>query len=195
MRRNIGTTMGLTILVVLLMPIEMLLASPINSMGNVASRHTNWYDVDRASNLLNQMQNRAFRVRRQVARLQAQEVQLGWQVQADKLSRTKRDIDVIGRDLVRLDQIKGKLEPWQKHLLKSITPELHEMVYQEDAAIHTGDARESRFALAMTQYPQNLGMIYRNASKMVRNIGATTQYVAAREKMAALKQNTATRRS
>lgn len=144
---------------------------------------------------MNQMQNRAFRVRKDVARLQVQEIQLVWQAQAAKLARTKRDIDVIGRDLVRLDKIKGKLDPWQKNLVHVITPELHEMVYQADEAIKTGDAQEDRYTLAASQYPQNIGMIYKNANKMVNDIGTFTQYAAAGERMAELKQNTGRARS
>ena len=195
MRRNFATITGLALLLTFLMPVKMLFAAPIHSLPAVTSSHANWYDVEEASNLLNQMQNRAFRVRKEVARLQVQEIQLVWQAQAAKLARTKRDIDVIGRDLVRLDQIKGKLDPWQKNLLNTITPELHEMVYQADEAIHTGDARENRYTLAMTQYPLNIGMIYRNANKMVNDIGTFTQYAAAGERMAELKQNTARARS
>ena len=69
------------------------------------------------------------------------------------------------------------------------------MVYQADEAIHMGDARENRYTLAMTQYPQNIGMIYRNANKMVNDIGTFTQYAAAGERMAELKQNTGRARS
>ena len=195
MRRNFLTTMGLALLVSVLMPAEMLIASQVNPMPAVTSSHANWYDVEKASNLLNLMQNRAFRVKRQTARLEVQEIELPWQAQAAKLARTKRDVDVIGRDLVRLDRVNGKLEPWQQSLLHKITPELHEMVYQTDAALNTIDAHRNRDYLALTQYPMNIKVIYNNANQMANTIGTVTQYPHAEEKMAELKLNTGSARS
>jgi hypothetical protein len=195
MRRNFVTTMGLALLVSVLMPAEMLIASQVNSTPALTSSHANWYDVEKASNLLNLMQNRAFRVKRQTARLEVQEIELPWQAQAAKLARTKRDVDVIGRDLVRLDRVNGKLEPWQQSLLHKITPELHEMVYQTDAALNTIDAHQNRDYLALTQYPVNIKVLYNNANQMANTIGTVTQYAHAEEKMAELKLNTGRARS
>ena len=195
MRRNLTKIMGLMVLVLLLMPAGMLFAKAINQPPAVTSSNANWYDVEEASNLLNQMQNLALKVRRSAARIQVQELQLGWQEQTYKLATVKSDIDTIGNDLVRLDHIKSELEPWQQSLLHKITPELHEMVYQTDDALNTIGARENRDVLALTQYPGNINVLYMNANQMADTIGTVTQYAHAEENMAALKHNIGTAHS
>ena len=195
MRRNLANTLESLMLVVLLMPAGMLFAKETYRPPAVTSSTANWYDTEEASNLLNQMQTLAFKVRKEVARLQVQEIQLGWRDQSQRLAAAKHDINTMSDDLVRLDSMKTRLEPWQSNLAHRVTPSLHEMVYQMDAALDTLSATRNRTDLALTQYPQNINMIYRSANQMVGTIGTVTQYAHAEEKMAAIKQNTVGTRS
>ncbi len=195
MRRNLVIAIGTFLLVGLIMPAGMLFGTETFRPPVVTSNRANWYDSEQASNLLNEMQTLAFKVRKEVARLQVQEIELGWQAQSARLESAKNDIDTMGNDLVRLDHIKGKLEPWQQNLVHKVTPEIHEMVYQMDAAIDTLDAHESRTDLALTEYPQNINMIYKNANRMAGTIGTVTQYAHAEERLAELKPNSGSARS
>jgi hypothetical protein len=168
------------------MPNGMLLAKGIYRPPAVTSSAGNWYDVEQASNLFDQMSTLALKVRREVARLQAQGIELNWREHSARLTRAKNDINTIGDNLLRLNEMKSKLEPWQQSLIGKITPEIHEMVYQTDAALDTLATHEDRLTLAMTQYPQNINAIYNNANQMADTIGTVTQYAHAEEKMAAL---------
>ena len=190
MRRNFAITIGLIIFLGLLMPSGMLLAHAMPQPPAVTSNTANWHDVEQASHLLNRMQDLALNVKREVGRIQVQELQLGWRAQAQRLALTKDDIDTIGSDLLHLDGMRSNLEPWQQSLVKKVTPDVHEMVYQTDAALNTMRADESRVDLAMTQYPQNINLIYKNANEMAGTIGTVTQYAHAEEKMAELDQHT-----
>ena len=69
------------------------------------------------------------------------------------------------------------------------------MVYQTDAALNTINAHQNRDYLALTQYPKNINVLYKNASQMGNTIGTVTQYAHAEERMAELKQNTGSARS
>jgi DNA repair exonuclease SbcCD ATPase subunit len=192
MRRNLARTIESIVLVSLLMPVGMLLATETYQPPAVTSSTANWYDVEQASNLLNEMQTRALHVRKEVARLQVQEIELGWQAQAARLVRAKNDINTIGNDMVRLDQMRSKLEPWQQSLINKTTPALHEMVYQTDAAINRLNAHQSRTILSLTQYPKNINQIYRNATQMANTFQTVTQYAHAEEKMAELSKGNLT---
>ena len=136
------------------------------------------------------MQTLSLKVRREVARIQAQPLELDWRDQADKLTRAKADINKIGDDLAQLDQMKDRLEPWQQSLVEKVTPRVHEMVYEMDSALKTLKAHENRYRLMLSEYPQNINVIYKNANQMVGTIGTVTQYAHAEQKMAALRHMT-----
>lgn len=186
MRSNFFKTTEILLLVGLLMPAGMLLASETHEAPAVTSSTANWYHARQASSLFNQMNTLALKVRREVGRLQVQGYQLGWRAQSARLEGAKSDINAIANDLEQLNEMKTKLEPWQRNLLDKVTPNLHEMVYQADAAINRLSAHENRTYLALTQYPQNIDQIYKSANKMANTIGTVTQYARAEQKMAAL---------
>jgi hypothetical protein len=192
MRRNVIRTMESALLVALLMPAGMLLATERYQPPAVMSSTANWYDVEQASNLLNEMQAQALHVTKNVAPLQVQEIELDWQAQEAMLESAKHHINLVGNDLVRLDQMRSKLEPWQQSLINKITPAVHEMVYQTDAAINGLNAHQSRTYLALTQYPAYINQIYKNANQMANTIGTVKQYAHAEEKMAELSKGNRT---
>jgi len=191
MRVNVVRTIESLLLVGLVMPAALLFGVTTNQQFDIKSNTANWYDTEEATTLLNQMQTLAGNARRQVARLQAQEDQLPWQAQSQRLERARYDVNQMGSDLVRLDQMKTRLEPWQQSLVHKVTPQVHEMVYQMDAAVAQINKHENKSVLAMTTYPQNINMIYKSANRMTDTIGTVNQYVQAEQKMAALQPHTA----
>ena len=186
MRRNVIRTIESALLVALLMPAGMLLATETYQPPAVTSSTANWYDVEQASNLLNEMQAQALHVTKNIGPLQVQEIELAWQDQGSLLERAKHHINIVGNDLVKLDQMRSKLEPWQQSLVHKITPAVQEMVFQTDAAIQTLNAHENRTYLATTSYPGYINQIYKNANQVANTIGTVKQYATAEEKMAEL---------
>jgi hypothetical protein len=186
MRLNFFKTTGLFLLAGLLMPVGMLLANEPYEAPAVTSSTANWYNVEQASNLFDQMNTLALKARKEVARLQVQGFQMDWRDQSARLAGAKTAINTIGEDMLQLSEMRNKIEPWQQSLLSKITPNLHEMVYQTDAAINRLGTHENRTFLAMTQYPKNINQIYKNANQMSDTIGTVTQYAHAEQKMAAL---------
>ncbi len=193
MRLNLFKTTGLLLLAGLIMPVGMLLANESYEAPAVTSSTANWYNVEQASNLFNQMNTLALKVRKEVARLQVQGYQLDWRAQSARLAGAKTDINTIGEDLLQLNEMRNKLEPWQQSLLSQITPNLHEMVYQTDEALHRLSRHEDRVILSMTQYPQNINQIYKNSNQMSDTIGTVTQYAHAEQNMAALHELNSTK--
>lgn len=190
MRKNLIKAIGSAVLVGFLMPAGMLLATVTPQLSGLTSNSANWYDTEEATNLLNQMQMGALKVKKDIGPLQVQEIQLAWQEQGARLSRARSAINEIGDDLVTLDHIKDKVEPWQKNLINKVTPEVHEMVYQTDVAVNDLNVHQNRVYLALSQYPQNINMIYNNANQMEGTITSVIHSAHAEERMAALKQHT-----
>lgn len=186
MHRNLARIIPAVLLVFLLMPCGMLLATEMNQPPAVTSSTANRLDAEQASNLLNQMQTRVFKVRKEVEGLRAQGDELPWQVDSATLSRVKNGINAIVNDLAHLDQMKSKLEPWQQSMVDKITPAIHQMVHQTDAAINTLNAHQNRASLLLFESPQNINRIYKNANKMAKTIQTGTQYARAEQKMAGL---------
>jgi len=196
MRTNFIKAIGLALLIGLLMPAGMLLANESSPTSGLTSTNANWYDVEQASNLLSTMQILANNARNALGPIQVNETDMAWQYQALRLNRARNNVNRMGDALLRLDEMSSKLEPWQQRLIGRITPQVHELAYQLDAAIHRLNKYQSKNHLALTQYPQNINHFYTNANQMANAIGTVTRYVHAEEKMAALhKINSAKTRS
>lgn len=186
MRLSFFKTTGSLLLAGLIMPAGTLLAQDRYQPPAVTSSTANWYDVEQASDLVNQIQNLALKVRREVARLQVQGDELAWQIHSSRLATAKRDINTIGEKLVQLDQMKSRIEPWQQNLVSKITPRIHALVYQMGAALNTLNTHQDRTVLSLTQYPQNIDVLYKSANRLASTIGTVTQYAHAEEEMGEL---------
>lgn len=147
---------------------------------------TNHADAQRASALFNNLQQTAQRVKREIGPIQVNEVQLGWESQGWALNRVRSDVNTMANDLMQLDAMKNKLEPWQERLLHRVTPCVHELVYQTDAAIKHLGSKQNAMALALTQYPENINIIASQTGRIIRSVHTFTQYQVEKSKLAGL---------
>lgn len=188
MCKNLTKTIGLALFIALLMPVGMLFANETSSASGLTSNTANWYDVEQASNVLSRMQTLTSHTRNALEPIQVNETDMAWQYQAWRLNRARSNVNRMGEDLLQLNKISSKLEPWQQSLIHKITPRVQEIAYQLDAAINTLNQYQSKDHIALTEYPQNISQICRNAHQMSDAIGTVTQYAHAEQKMAALKR-------
>ena len=186
MRTNFMKMIGLALFITLIIPAGMLFAKESVPASSLTSKTANWYDVDQASNLLNRMQVLAVNTRNALGQNQVAETDLAWQIQALNLDTAKSNVNRMGADLLRLDEISSKVEPWQQRLVHKVTPQVHEMAYQLDAAINTLNEYQSKDRLALTQYPQNINQVCRNANLVSGTISSVTRYARSEQKVAAL---------
>ncbi len=193
MRTNFMKIIGLALFMTLLMPAGMLFARESDSANGVTSKTANWYDVEEASNLLNRMQAHAINTRNVLGQNQAAETDLAWQIQALNLDKARSNVNRMGADLLQLDEISHKVEPWQQRLVHKVTPQVHEMGYQLEAAINTLNKYQSKDQLALTQYPNYINQVCRNANQVSGTIGSVTQYAHAEQKVAALHELNSTK--
>lgn len=188
MRSTIERIIGPLLIIGLLMPAGVLLAAETHAPATTQTRGPNWYNVEQATTLLNHMQTLAYKVRRRIAPVRWQQIQLNWQYDAAALDQSRYEINKMGNDLLRLDDTTAKLEPWQNSLVHKITPNVHEIVYQMDAAIKALNAQHNRYVLALTEYPQNLKAISQNAKQVSRTIRTVMQSAHSEQEVAALEK-------
>jgi len=186
MRTNFMKTIGFGLFIGLLMPAGMLFAKAPAPVIGVTTNTSRTYDRDEASSLLNRIQDLAIKARETVGPINVDEIDLRWQGQAVELDRAKSSVDRMGDDLLRLDEISSRLEPWQQRLIHKITPQVHEMAYQLDAAITTLNKYQLRDRLALTHYPQYINDFCKSSNRVEDTISTFTQYVQAKQKMAEL---------
>lgn len=192
MHKNSMKLIGMTVFITLLMPVGMLFAKESAPASSLTSSNANWYDVEKASNLLNRMQTHAINTSNALGQNQVAETDLAWQIQALNLDRARSNVNKMGADLLRLAEIRGKVEPWQQRLIHKVTPQVHEMATQLDAAINTLNKYQSKDHLALTQYPQYINQVCRNANLVSGTIGRVTHYARAEQKVAALNRMSST---
>jgi len=186
MRTNLMKMIGLALFMTLLMPVGMLFAKESTPTNSLTSNTANWYDVEEASNLLGRMQTHAINARNALGQNQVSETDLAWQIQALNLDNARSNVNRMGADLLQLDRISSKVEPWQQRLIYKVTPQVHEMAYQLEAAINTVNEYQSKDHLALTQYPQYVNQVCRNANQVSGTISNVTRSADTEEKVAAL---------
>lgn len=186
MRTNLMKIVGLSLFMTLLMPMGMLFANESGPENSLTSNTANWYDVEEASNLLGRMQTHAINARNALGQNEVSETDLAWQIQALNLDNARSNVNRMGADLAQLDKIGNKVEPWQLRLIQRVTPQVHQMAHQLDAAIDTLNKYQSKDHLALTRYPQNIKQVCRNANQLSGTIGSVTRSAHTEEKVAAL---------
>ena len=186
MRIHINRVLGLLFTFALFSPAAVLFCAALPGPAALTSPTANWAEAGRATAMINQIQNQAWKVRREVGPLAVEGEQLNWQIHSSRLGEIRTQVNEMSRDLSQLSEMKNQLEPWQQQLVHSMTRNIHELVYQTQAAIKTLAAQRDTLALALTQYPGYLNAIYHNANHLAGSIGTFTGYVSAAQKLAAL---------
>ncbi len=186
MRSNFIRVFGWLFAFLLMSPAGYLLAIQPRQPVALSSATANWADTERATTLFGNIQDLAQKVRREVGPLQVQEPQLSWQIDASRLTQIKSDVNKMSNDLAQLSSMRKKLEPWQQQLLKPATRNVHELVYQTEAAIKMLDAQHDMLALSGGNYPQALDIISHSAHKVSSAVGTYTQYAQAAQQLAGL---------
>ncbi|MCL5005296.1 MAG: hypothetical protein M1404_02080 [Acidobacteria bacterium] len=195
MRAKILKVLGSLLAVALISPVGLLFGIEARpTMPIITNSPTaNWADTEGASSVFNNVRYLALKVRREIAPLEFQGRQLSWWAHSSALNRVRDRVNEMSLDLWKLAQMKKKLEPWQQQLLRRMTPEVHEMVYQTAAAIKAlNHQKYQRITLAQISFG-NYKAIYQNASRLFGSVGTFTHYVHAAQQMAALQKQTSTK--
>jgi len=189
MRVKTVRALGSLFVFALLSPAGFLFSIEPHQPVALTSPTANFADTETATTLFNRMQKLAGKVNKEAGPIEVQNYELSWQDEGSSLDRIKSQINKMGSDLLQLSEMRKKLEPWQQRLLKRTTPDVHEMVYQTDAAIKMLNAQEDTMALQGTPYPQSIGILSHKANQLADSVGTFTQYVHAAQKLAALQQH------
>lgn len=188
MRLNIFRVLGSLLVVALVSPVGYLCAMNSHPLPYLTSPSANWADSENATNMFNRIQLLARKVQNEDGPLTVDDVQLAWQIDAGKLDQIRSQVNEMSGDLLQLCEMRKKLEPWQQQLLGRMTPKIHELVYETQAAIEMLNHQHSMMALYPTSYPHYLAAISHDANQLAGSVGTYTQYVHAAKKLAKLQK-------
>ncbi|MCL5005294.1 MAG: hypothetical protein M1404_02070 [Acidobacteria bacterium] len=181
--------LGYLLAFALISPVGLLFSIETPQPMALTSPTANLADTQQATAIFNKIQDLSLKVRREVGPLVVEGGELSWEINAWRLARIKSQVNKMSSGLTRLSQMKAELDPWQQQLLSKMVPNVHELIYQTQAAITTLSSHQNRSALALTDYPGYINAIYHNANQVVDNVGTFTQYVHAAQKMAELRRH------
>ena len=136
--------------------------------------NTNYAAVE-GRTILAQIENRAQAVRDAIGMLNTQVrfADVDFETQSDALAQVRSDINAIGKDLQRLDDLQAQLEPWQKRELVRIQPLAAEMADATRAAIKTLKQNEDR--TWATPMPDQMTTIVDKAEAIRNSVSESVQ--------------------
>ncbi|MCL5005293.1 MAG: hypothetical protein M1404_02065 [Acidobacteria bacterium] len=184
MRAKSFRVLGYLLAFALVSPVGLLFAIETPQPMALTSPTANLADTQEATAMINQIRNLSMKVTKEVGPLQVEGEQLPWMIHASILARIRDHVNKMSVDLWKLSQMKKDLDPWQQQLLHRMVPNVHELVYQTEAAIQMLRNQEDTMALSLTNYPDFLNAIYHNANQVAGTVGTFTHYVHAAQKMA-----------
>ncbi|MCL5005295.1 MAG: hypothetical protein M1404_02075 [Acidobacteria bacterium] len=167
MRSKIFQVLGSLLAFALISPVGLLFSIETPRPVALTSPTANLADRQEASAIFNRIQVLALKVRNQVGPLQFQGGHLAWRTQAFILTRIKDHVNKMSKDLWKLSQMRENLDPQQQQLLRRITPDVHELVYQTQAVIQRLNRRHYQRYTMAAMSKANYSVIYHNANQLV----------------------------
>jgi hypothetical protein len=102
-----------------------------------------------------------------------------WEVQTEQLDQLTTDIDGMGVELCRLEQIRASLAPWQQKAVDRMAAEIRLMADNTDDAIEYGNANHGR--LRFGTYKTYVTNLSNEASALARSMRSTVEYAKVRK--------------
>ena len=169
------------LLVLMLIPAAVLGSEkPCPTVASTADS-TTWNFPAEASRLLSDVRLRVYDVDRQAegqSRLASSEFdQLTWQYFADHLAPITNDVNAMGRDLCRLQQIRQAALPWQQREIDRITPMLKDLAGRTEKAIGLLQTHELSFWA--TNFPKDMAVIRTDADQLHNSVVSELNYAKA----------------
>ncbi|MFB3921076.1 MAG: hypothetical protein ACE145_05105 [Terriglobia bacterium] len=132
--------------------------------------------VQEANKLLTQVRDQANDVKREADGLAtlSRFNEIDWRDNSERINEIRDHVNAMGRDLCRLDQIRGAVSPWQQQEIDRIMPTLVELADSTESAIKVVNAHQTTFWA--TDYPNEAANIYNEASRIDNTVSLKPEY-------------------
>jgi hypothetical protein len=165
-------------------------ASPRASRAGVGSAQSSkGAFANSASNLLQQIQTEALRVKSDASQLQAytrEPFESDWQMDGDVLNRASVHVNAMGRLLHQLRVNQGAALPWQQQAIERIAPTVVNLADTTQDAIVT--LNNSRGRIQFSNLEGLADDMYKDASLIGQVIANFEKYASARQEAQQLQQ-------
>lgn len=178
---------GYTGVAALLLSGPLLAASPLRPSSVVAVQASDWDFQGEAANLLKEVQTMSGQLRMDGDQLASfSRSNLSWETHADQLNRMREQINTIGDQLARLQEIRHVTSPLQQRAIDRVVPVAAELASHTQAAIeHLNENRSYLFAPA---YNDHLAAIADGAEEMNGFLQNYVDYNSTQQAMEQLQQ-------
>ncbi len=106
-------------------------------------------DSPQVSRMLSEAKTQAFQLSEDAAEMDLMARNgLSWQTQVNAVERIKQDINAIGKQLIRLQEIRGAAAPWQRTAIERISPLLKELAINTETVIERLNKNPNRLRAA-----------------------------------------------
>lgn len=93
---------------------------------------------------------------------------IDWASVSDNLVAIRHEVNAMGKDLSRLQELRAAALPWQQHEIDRITPRLQDLAAKAEAAIET--VRSNEHSLWATSFPDDMTAVYEDAARIRRSV-------------------------
>jgi len=99
---------------------------------------------------------------------------VSWERNSSHIERIRDEVNAMGKDLCRLQEIRPVALPWQQREIDRITPKLQDMATQTQNSIKLLNANEHTFWA--TNFPNDMAAIRTDATQIYRSVVREIQY-------------------
>jgi hypothetical protein len=150
----------------LLLPAGLLAAGHNCNPGAPTPQSYNHNFAKEANQLLTNIKDQAAAVKKDAGgmALLSRFDEVDWEMNADRLTTIRADVNAMGKSLCRLNEIRSAVLPWQRQEIDRITPDLIELADSTTSAIKLLGKHERSFWA--TNFPNEMSYIYKDASRI-----------------------------
>lgn len=164
-------------------------AAPRNYQQTTTTPNSQGWEFSKeATDLLKDVEMQSHRIRNAVGTLDQQSHfnEADWQTQADALDEVRDSLNTMGKDLKRLEEIRGVVQPWQQREIDRVMPLAVTLRNNTQEAIDLLNHNHS-YPWA-TREPDDLAAIRHNAGMIARSVSRVMGIAHLNKEIEMLKQ-------
>lgn len=148
----------------------------------------NWAYAEEASGLLKQIRSLSIQLTEDThfLELASQRNQLDWRNHAWRLNQIRGDVNTMGENLQRLEEIQNMIAPWQQKAVERIAPNAVALAAHTEEAIAHLNARQSNMWAA--PYTDHVSTMSEHAQEIRSSVGAFLDYAKTSGRLKAIER-------
>lgn len=166
-----------------------LMAAPRRTVSHETKNQTlkNPY-YTQVSELLTQIKEHAWAIRTSVGALdlRARSADADWEMEDNALNDVRNNVNAMGRDLARLENLRVLAQPWERQEIDRIAPLARQLATDTNNAIRVFNA--NRTHEWSTEVPNDFAVIRQKAGEIHKSVSESTEMAELRKEIKGLEE-------